>query len=83
MGASMVRVPLRASAPAAGNSFRMWLSGYKSWDGDAVDESLWREIGGVWAGWRHGFADFVRSIAFLGNLFGRNWADHRGEIRVG
>ena len=55
----------------------------QSWDGDAVDESLWREIGGVWAGWRHGFADFVRSIAFLGNLFGRNWADHRGEIRVG
>jgi len=36
----------------------------QSWDGDAVDESLWREIGGVWAGWRHGFADFVRSIAF-------------------
>jgi hypothetical protein len=55
----------------------------QSWGGDAVDELQWRKIGGVWAGWRHGFADFVRSVALLDNSLERNRADHRGETRLG
>ena len=50
------------------NSFRMWLSGYSHGTAMPPMKSLWREIGGVWAGRRHGFTDFVRSIALLGQF---------------